>query len=634
MKICPKCNKEYDDTWKVCLKCGTQLSAKDIGEEFRKIFERLDKIEKHIGIAATPSEKSAAIGVEKSENPQEKPQVEQARPKTEERKDIESTIGLVWLNRIGIIAIFLGVAFFLKYAFDNRWIGELGRVIIGLIAGFGLLAGSEVARRKDYTVISQGLHGGGIGVLYLSIFAAFGFYNLIGVFPALIFMSAVTLYCGFWSTRTDWLSSAVIGVLGGFLTPFLLGPDKIAPSILFSYVVLLDLGILFISIYKKWGVLNIASFFLTQAVYYNWHMDHYKQDQWLFAALFMTAFYGIFCILSIFRNLMHRERSDKVDIVLVLLNGVAYFLGLYMILKPFAGSLPGLLPITLGCLYIAYSYSALRRCSEDRPIILSYVALAVIFVTITIPVQMRSNWIAISWAIEAIVLIWMGFKLGLKDIRRAGLVIGAVSLIKAMLFDYSYAAGEYAKNVFIFNERMFTHLAVVLIIFLTALLYKRNKSELTGGEKSAAAFLVILANFVLVVQFSVEANTYFAHLTQLKVMSEPEVVMGKVTNTRLLFNVEYSKLFSARELVLSLLWVAYAFVIVAAGMYRKFRALRVMGLVLFGAAIFKIFLFDLSQLDKIYRIISFMTLGVVLIVASLFYQKYKDVIRDFALKGS
>jgi uncharacterized membrane protein len=247
---------------------------------------------------------------------------------------------------------------------------------------------------------------------------------------------------------------------------------------------------------------------------------------------------------------------------------------------------------------------------------------------------MRSNWIAISWAIEALALIWMGFKLGLKDIRRAALVIGAVSLIKVMLFDYSYAAGEYAKNIFFFNERMLTHLAIVLIIFLTALLYKRNKSGLTGGEKSAPAFLVILANFVLVVQFSVEANTYFAHLTQLKVMSEPEVVMGKVTNTRLLFNAEYSKLFSARELVLSLLWVAYAFVIVAAGMFRKFRALRVMGLVLFGAAIFKIFLFDLSQLDKIYRIISFMTLGVVLIVASLFYQKYKDVIRDFALKDS
>ncbi len=647
MRICPQCKKEYDDTWKVCLKCGTPLStannpnisneqlsnfAKDISEEFQKIAARLNKIEKTIGIEASSSEKPGVIGVRRSEKILERPAEPHGRPKAANRKDIESTIGLVWLNRIGIFAIFLGVAFFLKYAFDNRWIGELGRVILGLMAGFSLIVGSEFARRKDYAVISQGLHGGGVGVLYLSIFAAFGFYHLIGLFPALIFMSIVTLYCGFWSTRTDWLGSAVIGVLGGFLTPFLLGPDKIAPSILFSYVVLLDLGVLFISVYKNWGALNIASFFLTQVVYYNWHAASYKQDQWLFAASFITVFYGIFCLLSILRNLIYKERSDKIDVILVLSNGVAYFLGLYNILNPFAGSLPGLLPITLGCVYIGYSYSALRRCRQDRTLILSYVGLAVLFVTITIPVQLKYNWVAISWAIEALVLIWLGFKLGYQDIRKLGLGIGAVSLMKILLIDYPYSTYEYAKNTFIFNERMFTYLVIVLIVFIAAWLYKKNKAVIINGEKIAATFLVILANFVLLVQFSVEANTYFAHLAHLRMLSEPAMVMGKVSSSMALFNTEYAKLFSARELVLSLLWVAYAFVIVATGMYRKFRALRVMGLVLFGAAIFKIFLCDLSQLDKIYRIISFMTLGVVLIIASFFYQKYKDVIHDFALK--
>jgi len=643
MRVCPQCKKEYDDTWKVCLKCGIQLSeagdpnalgeqflkfARDTDIEFQKISFRLERIEKSIGVETSASEKSKIIGPPKVAKVAEMPIQEAKAIKKSEEKDIESTIGLVWLNRVGLLALFLGVAFFLKYASDTWRIGELGRVLLGLVTGFGMIGGSEFARRKNYSVISQGLHGGGVGILYLSIFAAFGFYHLIGVIPAFLFMSIVTLYCGFWSTRTDWISSAVIGIIGGFLTPFLIGPGKIAPSLLFSYVVLLDLGVLYISFYKEWEALNIGSFFLTQAVYYNWYTANYKQGNWLFAASFITIFFGIFCILSILRNFVYKERSDKVDIILVISNGVAYFLGLFSILKPFAGSLPGLLPITLGCIYIGYSYNALRRCKEDKGLILSYVGLAVFFVTISIPIQLRYNWVAISWAIEALVLVWLGFRLWYSDIRKIGLGIGAAGLLKILLYDYSYSAFEYSKNAFILNERMFTYLVIVFLIFAAAWLYKKNKDHITADEKTISTFLVILANFVLIVQFSVEAKTYFAHIAHLKAAAQPAIVMGKSSHPWMLFNTEYAKLFSARELTLSLLWVIYAFVMVATGMYRKFRALRLMGLALFGVAILKIFLLDLSQLDRAYRIISFLTLGVVLIIASFFYQKHKNEIHQ------
>lgn len=647
MKICPECNKEYDNTWKVCLKCGVQLSeaansgvsgeqllkfARDTDMEFQKINSRLDKIEKSLGIETSASEKArmieppAAVKAVEAQAPQVK------AGKIPEKKDIESTIGLVWLNRIGLLALFLGVAFFLKYAFGNRWIGELGQVILGLMAGFGMIVGSEFTRRKNYTVISQGLHGGGVGILYLSIFAAFGFYHLIGAIPAFAFMSAVTLYCGIWSTHTDWVSSAVIGLIGGFLTPFLVGMDKIAPSMLLSYVVLLDLGIVFISFYKNWKALNIGSFFLTCLVYFSWYAKSYKQDDWLFAASFATVFFGIFCLLSILRNLIHKEKSDEVDIGLILSNGIAYFLCLFNILKPYSGSLPGLLPVTLGCVYIGYSYSALSRRKEDKGLVLSYVGLAVFFATIAIPVQLKYNWVVISWAIESVILISMGFWLGYADIRKIGLGIGALSIIKALMFDYSYDPFIYAKDTFIFNERMFTYLAIVFFVFLAAWLYRKNKENITPDERSIATFLVLLANFVLIVQFSVEAKTYFAHISSMNAAAQSGVDMKAASISRTAFNIEYVKSFGARELSLSLLWLVYAFIIVAIGMYRKFRAIRLMALTLFGLAILKIFMLDLSQLDKVYRIISFIALGVILIVASFFYQKYKNGIRDFALK--
>ncbi|MFA5143594.1 MAG: DUF2339 domain-containing protein [Candidatus Omnitrophota bacterium] len=638
MRECPKCKKVFDDSWKVCLSCGSQLIEKrssdisegrfpsfvnDVNAAFKQIDIRLTSLEKKLGIEP-PKESAGRIKISTPEAVSA-PAIGHAKaasaPSGGEEKDFESTIGLVWLNRIGLLAVFLGVAFFLKYAFDNRWIGELGRVIIGLMVGFGMIAGSEFARRKRYEIMAQGLHGGGVAILYLSIFAAFGFYHLIGQLPAFLFMTIVTLYCGFWSTRTGWISSAVIGLVGGFCTPLLIGPEKISAVILFSYVILLDLGVLFISLYKKWGALNMGSFFLTQAFYYAWYASDYTRDELPVALSFVTAFFVIFSLLSIVRNLIYKEKSDQTDVVLILANGIIYFVGLYYILQPFAGTLPGLLPLALACVYTAFSCSALKRCRDDKAVILSYVGLSVIFVTTAIPLQLKYGWVAISWAIEAFVLTWLGFSLRFRAIRKGALIIGIIALLKLLLFDYSYSASDFGINTFLLNERMFVYLAVILIIFAAAGLYRKNKDGMEEGEKQMPVILVLAANFVMLVQLSVEVKTYFAHIAYLKAASP---VAGFLT--------EYGKFFSARELTLSILWVIYALVLVTIGIYRKFRALRIMALVLFGIAILKIFLVDLSQLDRMYRIVSFVSVGVVLIVASFFYQKYKNEIRDFAMK--
>src|SRR5689334_3128476 len=86
---------------------------------------------------------------------------------------LESRIGSRWLNRIGIVAMLVGVSYFLKYAFDNNWIGAAGRVAIGLVCGIGIVVWSERFRIKGYRYFSYGLKAVGIGTMYLSLWAAF-----------------------------------------------------------------------------------------------------------------------------------------------------------------------------------------------------------------------------------------------------------------------------------------------------------------------------------------------------------------------------------------------------------------------------------------------------------------------------
>jgi uncharacterized membrane protein len=144
-----------------------------------------------------------------------------APPETEpveKRRDLESMIAGSWFNWIGIIAVTLGVAFFLKFAFDKQWIGPSARVTLAALVGVALLYVGERLRRRDLRSFAYVLSGGGLLILYLSVFAAYSLYHLIGHTPAILLMVAVTTTAVLLSVRLNALPVAILGLVGGFLT--------------------------------------------------------------------------------------------------------------------------------------------------------------------------------------------------------------------------------------------------------------------------------------------------------------------------------------------------------------------------------------------------------------------------------
>src|SRR3954470_23593191 len=157
--------------------------------------------------------------------------------------NLEEKIGKYWLNRIGVFAILIGVAYFLKFAFDNDWIGPAGRMAIGLIAGIAVVIGSEWFRKRDYFAFSYSLKAVGIGVLYLSLWGAFQVYHLIGsgvAFGAMMVVTAATLVM---ALAQDAEILAAYALIGGMATPMLLSTGQNHEIILFSYVALLDAAV-------------------------------------------------------------------------------------------------------------------------------------------------------------------------------------------------------------------------------------------------------------------------------------------------------------------------------------------------------------------------------------------------------
>src|SRR5262245_56574886 len=206
--------------------------------------------------------------------------------------DLESKIGAQWLNRIGIVAVLIGVSYFLKYAFDSRWIGPSGRIAIGLIAGIAVVVWSEWFRNRGHRVFSYSLKAVGIGVLYLSLWAAFQLYQLVPASVAFFAMVVVTAFTVVLALRQDAEIIAAFAVAGGFSTPLLLSTGQNREIELFSYVVLLDLGTLILISFRPWKRLLLGSFIGTLILYAGWYSNFYTRPQLARTLVLATLFFA------------------------------------------------------------------------------------------------------------------------------------------------------------------------------------------------------------------------------------------------------------------------------------------------------------------------------------------------------
>jgi uncharacterized membrane protein len=228
------------------------------------------------------------------------PNAPESAAAAEAPKELETNIGLTWINRIAAITLILAAAFFFKYAVDNQWIGETGRIALGVIAGFIALGFGERAWRRDHRVYAQGVTALGVAVLYLSFYAAFAFYHL-PVVPQTAAFLLMALTCatgGMLAMRYNAIAISVLALLGGYLTPVLLSTGEDRPWILFGYILLLDLGAMAVGRAKKWRHLAPLAMGGTAILYCLWFVGHFNADNQIVATVFAFVFYALFASLE------------------------------------------------------------------------------------------------------------------------------------------------------------------------------------------------------------------------------------------------------------------------------------------------------------------------------------------------
>jgi uncharacterized membrane protein len=514
-------------------------------------------------------------------------------------------------NRLGILAILVAVIFFLKWSFDNNLIGELGRIVIGIFAGLLFLGLGEYFQWKKFSKYAQGFTGGGIAILYFSIYSAFNFYYLISQPAAFGIMFLITLSASLLAIRYDAIAIGIIGIIGGFATPFLISGNESNAIVLYIYVAILDIGVLLIAYFKKWPVFHYLTFLFTYlsftAAYFEstWMQTPFGVDIPAFS--FLSLYFIIYLAISFTRNIRKKESLLWADSILILLNGAAYFALSYQLLMPYAANWIGLWAVFLGLIYLVIGLYIYKHFKETKILSLLLLAIAAGFVTLAVPLQLDGYWTPAAWAIEAIILFYLSFKVTPGKIPFAGFAVLVLS-IYSLVTEYYEIKGIGFEAIF--NKTAAAYLEVIASIVLILWLY-RKETRLSESKTSNNLIyaLQITLNVLVIFLLTSEVNAYFLNLTYNAVEYQEQMFYNSLNN-----------------LMISIVWGLQAAILVILGFWRSKKGIRWFGLGFMMVVIFKVFLYDLSNLSTPNRIISFMGLGLILLGISWLYHRYKNKI--------
>ena len=222
----------------------------------------------------------------------------------EQNPDLEKFIGENLINKIGILILVLGISYFVKFAIDKDWINEPARVGIGVLAG-GIVMLVAHKLRINYKAFSSVLVAGAISIFYFTITVAFHDYGLFSQTVAFIIMVVITGFSAFISVNYNRMELAALSLIGGFAAPFMVSTGSGNYVVLFTYIAILNVGILSIAYYKKWALINAMAYVFTVLLYGAWlfDIDSTIHPPYTGALVFGFVFYLIFIVMNIVNNI-------------------------------------------------------------------------------------------------------------------------------------------------------------------------------------------------------------------------------------------------------------------------------------------------------------------------------------------
>lgn len=395
-------------------------------------------------------------------------QTPKAKYTSKQKSDLEKFIGENLINKIGILITIIGVAIGAKYSIDNDLISPLTRIILGYSLGLGLL-GFGIKLKEKYKNFSAVLVSGAMVIMYFITFAAYSFYDLIPQTITFLLMVVFTIFTIVAALNYNLPIIAHLGLVGAYAVPFLLSNDSGRVEILFSYVTIINIGILVLSFKKYWKSLYYSAFCFTWLIYLSWYFSSYEIEKFALAFIFLTVFFALFYCIILAYKLLKKEKFDIGDIILLLVNSFIFFGLGYALLSDYenGAELLGLFTLANAVVHFSVSAYIYKQKLADKNLFYLIAGLVLVFITLAVPVQLDGNWVTIIWAGEAALLFWIGRTKAVPVYEKLSYILMFLAFVSLVQDWFQYSTYDYItqKNKFtpILNLRFLTS-----ILFLAA----------------------------------------------------------------------------------------------------------------------------------------------------------------------
>jgi uncharacterized membrane protein len=521
--------------------------------------------------------------------------------------EFEIKLGQKWLLISGVIFSVLAVGWFLKYSFDQNWVGPTGRIILAYIAGLAFLGTGEFFRRKNYQIFGLYIIGGGLATLYFATFAAFQIFNIMQQIQSFGIMIFITILAGTFALIYDTKWLAVLGIIGGFLTPVVLGTGQDNQIALMTYMVILNTAILTIAFYKQWRLLNYLGFVFTWFLFTSWHFSHYEELKFWKTIIFLNLFFLTYAFVPFVYYVRKEHQNRLLGIGLIMPNSfIAFSFSFTMIKDAFQIEAVSIATILYAIIFLMMSRYIYKRNQKQVDASTMLLAKAMLFLILTIPILFSKQWITFFWAIQAVVIFWAAVKIKNQFLYMSAAFFSAFVIIKLCIYDYNlifhhhfqYLNFYFQKGFsYIIIERILAEAIVLIALYQISRIVKKADSSLRISEKGDSILFLGAFVSILFLILNIEVAGFF-----------------------------YDYALQARFASISILWTLFSIVMIVFGFIKKQSILRKFAIGLFAVTMIKVFLMDMSNVSTPYRIISFLVLGIMLIIASYLYHRFKDLI--------
>ena len=531
-------------------------------------------------------------------------------------KNGEYNIGAKILPAIGIFSILIGLGFFLK---DYLVLTDTIKVSLGFILGIiFILSGNKI--RKKFLGYSTFLIGGGFAILYIS--EKFGIiFDLYTNSLGFILMIITTIAAILISEKLNSKIISGIALIGGFISPILASTGQANELILFNYILILLGGMFFLSWKKNWIELIIGSFVGTMILYGGSMTQYYVNSEFNIYWIYLLIFFVIFTIapfLFYFFQKSNLGHSNLVfsnffyncsGLIIPVLTGIIFIAVSYFMFEE--GNLDdvyfviGLIPAVF---YLALSKISVQKMTitNDKVSVFFFVSMTAFAIAMIPALQFSGIWITLVWFVEALVLTLIAFKTKIKLFLNIALPMLAIAIFRLFVFESDVKEIQYLKesneyvSIFtpILNERFFIFFIGISIVFVMAHI------ALKEGRKRLAKVLGVIGGLAELSWIWMEINS----------MQDAGYLS-----------------YSAASLTLSFIYLLYAAVLMYFGVVKKWSGFRIFAIFIFGFVILKTYLFDISYLSEIWRILAFIILGFVILGVGYFYTKNKEKIKSFLI---